>query len=287
MNVQTAIDIGLRCGLIPAAAALAVFLAVGWLWAPDVARRYRAGIAFAFGVFIGFVLLPETKTLAPAQFWEWLPHLGVLAAFVAGVTRAAGVTRGERWTAVYLFSAVAAWLIVPQWQELMPPWPVQWVCLAVGMIVLTALLMPLPQRLPGRAFPWWLVLTAATTSVLMMEQVSETFGRLAALPAGALAGCGIATLLSKELVDWRSLVLPFATVVGGYAFTGYVYPTTPVRPMLLLPLAPLALWMCTLEPLARLAGVRAVAFQAICVLTPLLIVAALLFARGGAVGVDW
>ena len=281
MNAQTAIEIALRCGLVPAVAAMGVFVAISWLWPADVARRYRAGVAFALAVFIGTVLLPETKTLAPQQFYEWIPYLGILAAFVAGLTRAVGVTRGERWSAIYLFSAIGAWLVVPQWQELMPPWPVQWVLLATGVIVLTALLVPLPQLLYGTALPWWLMLATAATSIAIFDRAGQTFGRLAALPAGALAGCGIAALFAREPVDCRSVLLPYAIVVGGYAFTGHVYPTTPVRLILLLPLMPLALWICGRGQLARLIGARAITVQAICVVVPLALAIGMLIATGG------
>jgi hypothetical protein len=273
LNAQFAIKLALQCGVIPAVGALAVFVAVSWLWPPELARRYRSGLALSLGVFIGFVLLPDTKTLAPEQFWEWFPPLGVLAALLAGLTRAEGVRRGERWSAMYIFAAISASLIVPHWAELVPAWPVQWAWFAVGIVALTALLMPLPELFSAVGFPWWLMLAAAATSALMMDQVSVIFGKLAALPAGALAGCGIAAFFFKAPIDWRSLMLPYSILVGGYAYTGHVYPTTPVRAMLLLPLAPLMLWLCARGPLARLSGARAIAVHALLVLAPLLIVA--------------
>jgi len=278
LNAQTAIEIGLRGGVIPAAAALALFLAMGWLWSSDVARRYRPGLAFGLAVLVGYILLPSTITLVPAQFYDWIPYLGALAAYVTGLTRAGGVLRGERWTAVYLFAPVAAWLIVPRWPELVPAWPAQWAGLAIGIVLLTALLQPLPQRLPGRAFPMWLMLTAAAVSLLVMAEVSETFGRLALLAAGALAGCGIGALMMQEAADWRGLLLPYAIVVGGYAYTGFVYPIEPLWPLLLAPAAPLALWICLWGPLTRVKGARAIALQGACVAVPLVALAAWLLA---------
>ncbi len=287
MNAKTAFEIALRGGVIPALAALAFFLAIGWLWPIDVARRYRAGLSFAFGAFIGFVLLPATKTLAPLQFYDWILYLGILAALVSGLTRAEGVTRGERWSTVYVFAPVAAWLIVPGWPELAPAWQIQWAGLSLAIMLLTALLYPLPLLLPGRAFPWWLMLATVTTSVLMLEQLSETFGVLAALPAGALAGCGVAALFARKAPDWRSLVLPYALLALGYAYTGAVYPTDPQWLMLLVPIAPLALWCCSVGPLARLTGIRATVVQAAFVIVPLVIIAALVRATASAATDAW
>jgi hypothetical protein len=151
--------------------------------------------------------------------------------------------------------------------------------MSLAIMLLTALLYPLPQLLPGRAFPWWLMLVVATTSLLLFDQQSEKFGYLAALPAGALAGCAVAALFARELPDWRSLVLPCVVVLVGYAYTGAVYPTEPQWLMLLLPLVPLALWICSVGPCARLTGVREIAVQAACVVVPLGIIAALLLAK--------
>jgi hypothetical protein len=284
LNAQTIIEYAVRSGVLPAAAALAAFFAISWLWPPDLARRYRIGVSFALGVFIGYILLPSTLSLLPSQFYEWIAYFGVLAAFLAGLTRADGVSRAERWSAVYVFAPIAAWLIVPQWPGLSPPWPLQWASFSIAIIMLTALLNPLPQRLAGRAFPIWLMIPAAVTSVVVQ---SETFALMSALPAGALAGCAIASFLSKEPVDWRGLLLPYATVVGGYAYTGFVYPTEPFWPVLLLPAAPLALWLCAMGPLARLNGFRAIAAQAVCLGIPIAAAWALLQTASDAAADAW
>ena len=288
MNATAAIEMAWHGAVIPAVAALAAFFAVGWLWPSEAANRYRAGAAFGVGVFVGFVLLPSTKSLVPTQYWEWIPYLGLLAVFAAGVTRAAGVLRGERWTAIYLLSFATALLIVPTWPELVPPRPIQIAFIAAGMTALAALLLPLPDRLPGVAVPWWLMVAAATTSMLVMLEQSETFGWPAALPAGALAGCIAGGLLWKAPVDWGGLVFPYAIVAGGYAYLGAVYPVTPLWMLLVVPIAPLALWLCTVGRWAQPQGIRSFIIQGICVLTPIVIVAALLISRSAGGGAeDW
>jgi hypothetical protein len=287
LNANTAIEIALRGGVIPALAALALFILIGWLWPSEIARRYRASLAFALGAYIGYVLLPSTKSLAPQQVYEWIPLLGVFAALVSGLIRADGVSRAERWTTIYIFAPIAAWLIVPRWPEMSPPWPIQWAALSLGIVMLTALLQPLSYGLAGRAFPWLLMLPAATISIVIQDRAGEAYGVPALVWAGALAGCGVAAFFARQAIDWRGLVLPYAVVIGGYAYVGSVYPTEPLWLLALAPPAPLTLWICTLPPLARLTGARAVALQAVCVAVPLAIVAARLMAPTNGAADAW
>jgi hypothetical protein len=279
LNSATAIKLAWHGAVIPAVAALVVFFAIGWLCPKDAVNRYRATIAFAAGVFLGFILLPSTTTLVPSQIWEWIPYLGLLAAFITGLTRASGTLRGERWVAIYVVSLVAALLIVPTWPELSPPRPIQVAVMAAGMAALTAVLFPLSRRLPGATFPWWLMVAAATTSLLIMLEQSETFGWPAALPAGALAGCIAAALVTKGPVDWGGLAFPYAVVAVGYAYLGSVYPIPPLWMLLIVPIAPITLWICTVGRWAQVHGIRAFILQAVCVLTPIIVLAATLISR--------
>jgi hypothetical protein len=282
---KTAIEFVVFGGFVPAVAALVIFGAIGWLWPSEVARRYGPGVAFAAGVLIGFLVLPTTKTLLPLQSWDWIVYLGLLAAFVAGLSRAEGVLPGERWLAVYLFAMLAGWLTVPHWPELEPTWPVQVAMFGLAIAVVAGLLACLPAHLAERALPCWLMLAAAAVSMLVTVEVGVTSGQFAALPAGALAGCALAALLKRNAASWSGLALPYATVVGGYAYSGAVYPPTPVWLLVTVPLVPLALWLAAIGPWTQVRGWKAWAVQAVCVIVPLAIVAAILLARGG--GEEW
>jgi hypothetical protein len=286
LDSKAAIEFVVYGGVIPAVAALVVFGAICWTWPQDAARRYASSLALAAGVFVGFVALQANKTLVPTQFWEWLPYLGLMAAFVAGLTRAAGIFRGERWLALYLFAMLAGWLTVPHWPELYPAWPMQVALFGVSIVFVAMLLERLSARLPAGATPFWLTVAAAASSLLMMAEVSVTFAQLALLPAGALAGCAIASLLKTDADIWRGLALPYATLVGGYAYVAAIYPTSPLWPLAAVPLAPVALWLVALGPLARLGGWKAWLAQAVCVIVPLALVTAMLL-FGGAGGDDW
>lgn len=277
----------LYAGLIPAAVALASCFALTWALPDNAARRYVPGAPFALAVFAGFALLPGTDSLVPTQFWDWAPYLGLLAALVAGVTSADGALRVRRWLCTLLVCVLAALLIVPTWDELAPPRPLQIAALATSMFAAAKLLETLPPRFAGRAFPFWLMVSAAAVSILLMADVSETFGTLAAMPVGALAGCSIATLLVKDVPEMRSLTLPYALVVGTYAYVGYVYPSPPLTPLLAVPAVPLALWICAVGPLSRLAGWRAIVAQAVCVLLPLSLIAVFMLLHEGSGGTEF
>lgn len=271
--------------VLPAVAAFVLYFAVGWLLPDAAARRYRLPGAVALAVFLAMAVSPATKSLWPAQFWDWIPYLGLLAAFACGLTHAAGVTVGERWLAIAHLTALTAWKIVPEWDDLAATRTLQIVAVAVGIGVLTILIEPLATKPGGRAFPVWLIMAAGASALLILIEVSETFGRLAALPASAFGGCALASWLAPRDADWRTTGLPYAVLVGGYAFVGFVYPAAPLTPLLLVPFAPLALWLCTRGPLARLTGIRALLAQAACVLAPLVVAAVLLLLRSA--GDEW
>ena len=281
VNARAAIQFVVYGGAIPAVAAVAAFWAMGRWWPRDAARRYQAGMSFAAAVVVGLICLPSTKTLAPTQFWEWIPYLGLVAALVSGITSAAGVMRGERWTAVYLFAVVAAWLLVPKWPELSPPWPIHVATAAAAIITITALLSQIPDRLRGQAFPAWLTITAACSSVLVLSEVSETFGMLAALPSGALFGCSVAAWLQKSPADWRSIAMPFTVVVGGYAYLGAVYPTSPIWPMVLIPAVPLSLCVSYWGPLQRVEKNWALVNQGVCIVAAIIAIVVMILLRSG------
>jgi hypothetical protein len=285
LSPQAAIQIAIYSGLIPAVTALVVYFALGWLLPAATVKRYALGAALALGVFVGFAVSPTTKTILPTQFWEWIAFLGLLAAFVSGLVLAEGISRTERWIAYLLVAVAAAWVTVPTWERLADVRLSHVVALTAGIFLLTVLLEPLADRLSGRCFPFWLMFAAAVTSIAIMSEWSEMIGRSAALAAGALAGCGVAGLLAKSTVSLRSLTLPYSVVVGCYAYVGFVYPQPPLTPILFLPLAPLAVWICARGRFQQFAGTRGAALQFVCVLVPLLIIAAILFA--GTSGEEW
>jgi hypothetical protein len=285
LDARTAIAIGLYSGVIPAATAFVVCLVLGRLLPDGMAARYALAVSFALGVLTGFLVARPERAFLPSDAWDWVPYVGLMAAIVAGTARAHRITLRARSTMYVLIAGLAAWLIVPQWEDMTPPRTVQMTAVAVAIFALALSLEPLAKRLPGQSFAVGLMLSAAASAIFVLAEVSETFGRLAALPASALAGCSVAALLNKRNSDVASLALPYAVMVGGYAYTAAMYPTPPMMPVLLTPFAPLALWISLWGRLRGLTGARAVILQMVCALLPLAIIAAVLVV--GSAGDEW
>jgi hypothetical protein len=135
------------------------------------------------------------------------------------------------------------------------------ILLAVYFLLVTAFVEPLAVRLPSSAVAASLALSAGGTAALIAAMVSVTYGEAAAIACGALAGCAIAARLFPEAATPGALALVYAIHVGGWAFSGAIYPRPPLFALMITPLAPLALWVCAVGPLSRTRGIAATALQ--------------------------
>jgi hypothetical protein len=236
------------------------------------------GIAF----FIAYTLIPDAynASMAPTKYWHWLPYLAGVAMLTGALSLAHGLVILERWMLYLLLGALAAWLLVPTWRDLEPP-RTTYVPLLAGYFVLLAVLIdPLPARFSPRIVDSSMCLAAACTAVAVWAAISETYGRVGAVAAPAWAGACLANWFVRSSTSSRAAAPLYAVLVGGIAFVGFVYPPEKAEWVLLvIPALPLALWITTFGPLARLSGRRAAAVQIASVLIPLA-VAAVVVARG-------
>ena len=258
----------------PAAMALFATLILTRLLAPSH-RRYAAAIPFALAYCAGFALLRPWEEWIPSRHWHWTVYCAPAAALVTPLVLAHGVHRAERWLAFLLAALACAWLLVPDWSSLQPTRAVSVPLLAGYVFFLSALVEPLPQFLGSRTVAFCLALSAAATAGLVLASVSLTYGQLAFVAAGALAGCALASCIGLDPVAIRGLSLPYAAVVGGWSYVGCIDPPQPVWGLLLAPAAPLALWCCAVGPLSRWKGWSATAAQMALVLAGIGIAAAL------------
>jgi hypothetical protein len=288
----------LRPVLFAAGPAALVSAAAGWLLGAvlprELAPRYRLGVALAIGFIVGNWLLPDSPQFVPTRHWHWLPYLAAGAAAIGGLTLGGGVTWPERIVAYALLALVAAWLLVPTWEELQPPRPYLIGLLAAYFAVLAALLAMLPARLQGATVAAPLTASATGVALLVTAEVSMLYGQLVAVAVAALAGCTVATLRTRSVSEHtlapsasegsplpplatslRGLAPVYAVLVGGLAFVGAIEPTPPLWHIMLAPAAPLALWLFAAGPLGRLPGKWATAAQIAAVLVPLALALAL------------
>ena len=106
---------------------------------------------------------------------------------------------------------------------------------------------------------------------MVADRVSLTYGHVAAIAAAATVGCWVASFFHVHETTIRGLIPAFVVAVGGSAFVGYIEPEPPLSGILLVPVAPLALWTCTWGRLGRLRGVTAGVVQTAVVLVPVVI----------------
>jgi hypothetical protein len=267
---ELAIDILFYSGVVPAAVAVVVTLAVLRLLPEEVAHRYAGPLAFAAAALTGYVLLPSWAPLAPTRHWHWPVYLGSAAGLVAGsVALAPGVYRVERWLLQLLAALLAAVLIVPTWDGLDPSRGVWIAIFTVGAGLLSVLLDALPQRLRGRRLLALLTIVAATGAVVLAAQISLKFGQLALVVAAALLGCTLGSLATQGASLARALLPSYSVTVGGLMLVGHLELFTPNYVLLAVPLLPLALWLCAWGPLARIEGKPGVVLHFAVVLLPL------------------
>jgi hypothetical protein len=244
----------------------------------DAAARWRLAAGAASGIALGYVLLPEWAPLSPERHWQWLPYLAIAAAILGAIASGDRVSFWERALVRAILSAVAALAIVPFWESLQPPRTISVPLLGCYFYLLITLIAAVPQQLQGRTFTALLTLSAITTTLVVAIEVSLKFGHLGAVLFSSFAGvaaCGLFfPLRSTEASDAspsialsnRSLVALYGVAIGGLAFVGAIEKAPPATPLLVLPAAPLVLWLFAFGPLRRLTGVSAIALKVLAVL---------------------
>jgi hypothetical protein len=250
-----ALEIFGPAALLAAAVALAAIWLGRRLRPININEQLAHPAAVAIGFFVGYLALPRSwAAFVPKQEHHWLPYLGIAAAATA---IACHPSRNPwlRWPVLIALTTLAAWVLIP-------PWPVFGVNrpLSVGigtiyfMLIASALEL-LPSRLLGAAFLALLTLAAAIAAVAIGAQVSLRFAQLAAITAGALAGCWVAQFLGARSSETsiRGLIPVFAVLVGGVSFIACVEPDPHATLLLALPFTPLFAWLGAFRhPPARL-----------------------------------
>lgn len=268
MTLQFAIEVLVYGGVIPAAIAIAVVFLANILLAENVAQRWAMAAGFSIAFVIGYVLLPDWAPLLPQRNWHWFPQLAATAMVIGPVGIARGISTAERWLLWLLLAVIAACLLVPTWPALMPSRHKYVAFLAVYFLVVTALADPLSCRFSPRLVMAQLCLSVTIAAPLVVMIVIK-YGQIAVIAAAAAIGCCIATCVYASSSMVRGLIPALTVVTAGLAFIACLEPQKPLAGMLLLPVAPLALWFSALGPLAKLRGTAAVAVQTLLVVAVL------------------
>jgi hypothetical protein len=243
----------IELGAVSAVAAAAAALVAALVWRKLIPAAWSEHSALALGVALGFFagywLLPDWAPLWPGRpTWQWLPYLALAAALPGAVPGKANWP--VRWPAFAAVAALAAWLLVPTWNNLYPPRLVSIGLLAVYLVVFYAAIDALPDRVLGRWFAGSLTASAFVLAVvLLVFGASAKIAQVGAAAAFALAGGFAATIFAglNSPQATRGHIPVYVILAGGFAYVGAIEPTTPRYAILLVPLVPLVWWLMAIR----------------------------------------
>ena len=262
--------------LIPAAVSVAVLVVTRKFCPNELAIRSAGALALGGGFIVGYCLLPWAPLLPNAQ-WHWIPYLSAIAIVSAPVRLAPGASTARIWSILLLLAGLAAWLLVPSWAEPERTRHLYAAVVGVALLFLCGLLEPLAKRSPGALFPLLLCVVSAVGAVVLGLSGSVKFAQLAGVVAAAMGGCtAVSYFYPSEPLVYGAMAT-FSVLLGGLMFTGYVnsFSDLPMASYLLVPAAPLALWLCVLPAFGKLEGRSRWVAETAAVLVPLLVALAL------------
>jgi len=274
---------------VPTAVSLSVYSAGVRLPWGESCRRFAAPMAFAAAYCVAYVLMPKWAELIPSRHWHWTLYLVPAAAAIGALAAIDRVPLVVRWLVFLLAAIVSAWLFLPHWLKL-PAWlaannslgltpravyvPILTACL----LAIAALVEPLGRRLPATSVLGGMALTAVCLAVFSGAMVSVMYGEMAMIAAAALVGCWVGACILPQASAARGMSLAYAVAVGGWAWIGCIEPQRPLVPLMLVPVAPLALWSCAFGRPAQLRGFKGAALHLGAVVIALALAAGLVIA---------
>lgn len=236
------VEFALRSVVVPIATAVVVLYTMRSFRRESIPAKYA--LAFALAFFVGYALMPD-GSMKPARHWHWLAYAGLLAGFLAALsTHLSGVIRG---VALVCFAGIAAWLLVPTWDSLVPPRQLMIPCFAAYLLLLAVTTERGCSAGPGPLSIALLGAAAAVCAAAIAKEISLTYGQLATVAASALAGLWLYRIWiptekeAESALESQGLGLVYATLVGGAAFVGTIEPEPPMYGLLLLPGATIGL----------------------------------------------
>jgi hypothetical protein len=265
----------LRAAPWPAAVGLAIVLLV-----PRVAPKNRVNswlyvFAFVAAYCLGHAIEAGPDwTLRPARNWQWMFYLAPAAGIIGAMSTLTKATWTNRCLMIGLLAALAAGLLTLK-PVLWAPRPASVVMLFAYLFLLWAAATPLERAFSPGALSGAYALAAAALSVMISEQISLSDGLVVVAAAAGLAGVALGAWLAGSADQAVGLSVPFAITVGGWA---WIETLSEVRlwPLLLVPIAPLALWVTRTGPLVRLRGPAALAVPSVAILIVIVVASVLL-----------
>ncbi|HEX5269350.1 MAG TPA: hypothetical protein VFW33_02630 [Gemmataceae bacterium] len=277
-EIAEAVGLGV---LVPAAVAVVVLL---------LALRLGGGepLGVGAGLAAGFAALAAMDSdwgfLRPAESWDWLPALGLLAVVVATAERGVKAPAVVRWAVRAVAAGLTAFLLVraQSSRDVVPSWC--YGALALAVLVLWGLLDLAVTRRPGGLVPALLTVVAFAAAGLGEMGGFLTVAQRAGVVAAALVGWAFVAwwrplpAVCRAGVGVFAVLLPAALFVAAFNRSAEV----PTASYLLLLVAPLALGAMSLLQLGPSSWRRAAVLAAVTLLP--VAVSLILAARAGLAG---
>lgn len=264
---------------LPAFVTVAVLVA-GWQcrrWRRSGTGSWVGALGLGAGYVTGHLALFGWPGLTPKESWQWLPHIAAAVTAAGMLVMSSRFPRRVGWAIVVFVVAVAAWLLVPQWQESRVAWTV---ALGSAAIVVWIAMFALATR-TSVILPSLVVLIAASAAALVLERAATArFAQLAGVLAASGGGCLVVAPLRAAPKMGPGLAGGGAVLLVGLMFTGHFnhFSDIPAVCFFLVTTAPMAAWIGQLGPIRRRKSWQRVVLEAVAVLVPVGIALVLAFA---------
>ena len=264
-------------GLIPAVIVVAVCLLSAKFLAREQSRSIVANWAIAIAFLAGIRLL-ALSPWKPASHWHWLPYIGIAGAILSPLLL--HTTAVTRCAAAVIAAGAAAYLLVPDWDDLPQSRTVMTTVFSAALVAVWAAIRPLTQRVEKTSLAIVLAGSVLGATLILMLAGSLRFGQIGGSLAAGFLGLTVIQLLNRKPERLPDLSFLFTVLCGGAMLVGQLNSSSdiPFACFLIPPLAPLAIWLGRIGPLQRLDGRLRVAADvlapAVCVLTAVGIAAA-------------
>jgi hypothetical protein len=246
-------------GVMPVIVTAVVVLIVRQCFGSDDRDRHSASVATVVGFLVGYGML-SLAPWSPTAHWHWLPYAVVLAAIVGPVTCVEGVTFVERQMLYVLVALIVGYVLVPEWEDLVPSRNVHLALFVIYVVVLSGLLKPLTKRLVGPLLPviFWATFTAA--AIVLALSGNLRFAQIAIAMAGALFGIVLVAFVRRDENHLMGISLLFSIASVGSLLIGHAnsFSEVPFASYLMIPAAPLFAWFGFVGPFAQLSGIKRV-----------------------------
>jgi hypothetical protein len=239
--------------VLPAIASILVAFAVLGGIRGEAGRRYAGALALAIGFASAYAIL-EPAAWRPTMYWHWLPWVAFGGAIVGPVMLATGLRLSERCALVVVLAVISAWFLVPTRANLEPSRGTYIAIYTASATVVWALLDLLAPRVSGAALCAALSLTLLSGGALVASLVSLRFGLLGVAASAALSGGFITSFRQQDSAIVRGLLPAQTVLLGGVMLAAQVNVGLPLPSLVLISIAPLAMWTCEAGPLSKLRG---------------------------------